>query len=310
MLDAYFKAMLDAAAEAGAPGLETIGPEGAREFYRGLGLDGDVNFPGLETRDLEVAGAAGPIKARLYTPKDAKTPAGPGLIYYHGGGWVIGDLETHDGVCRQLAVYSGMRVIAVDYRLAPEAPFPASFDDSVAAANWVFQHAAEIGFDPAKVGVGGDSAGGNLSAAVAIDLRDAGKHKLAFQMLLYPVTQVDRTTNSLRDLAEGYFLTKAGMDWFGDCLFVNGGDRSDPRVSVLYARSHADLPPAFVTTAGFDPLKDEGHEYVEKLKAAGVATEHKHYPGFIHGFYQMAGLSPAAALAVKEAAAAMKAALS
>ena len=308
MLDPYFKAMLDAAAEAGGPGIETLGAQGAREFYRSLGLDGDVSFADLDIHDLTVAGAAGPLKARLYAPKAAKTP-GPGLIYYHGGGWVIGDLETHDGVCRQLAAASGQRVLSVDYRLAPEHPFPASYEDAVASANWAFDHAAEIGFDPARIGLGGDSAGGNLAAAAAIALRDAGKHKLAFQLLLYPVTQVDRTTDSLRDLAEGYFLTKAGMDWFADSLFIGGGDRSDPRVSVLNASSHSDLAPAFVATGGFDPLKDEGREYAEKLKAAGVPTEHKHYPEFIHGFYQMAGLSPAAAAAVKEAAAKMKAAL-
>jgi acetyl esterase len=308
MLDPYFKAMLDAAAEAGGEPIEKLGVQAARDFYRSLGLDGDVAFPDLQVRDLTVAGPAGPIQARLYEPKSAPK-AGPGLVYYHGGGWVIGDLETHDGVCRQLAHHSGGRVLSVDYRLAPEHPFPASYDDCVAAANWAFEHAAEIGFDPARIGVGGDSAGGNLAAAAAIALRDAGKHKLAFQLLLYPVTQVDTTTNSLRDLAEGYFLTKAGMDWFGDCLFVDGGDRSDPRVSVLYASSHTDLPPAFVATAGFDPLKDEGKAYAEKLMAAGVETEHKHYSAFIHGFYQMAGLSPAAAEAVKEAAAKMKAAL-
>lgn len=308
MLDPQFKAMLDAAAEAGGAPIETLGPAAAREFYRNLGLDGDVSFDDLEIKDMTVPGPAGPMKARLYAVRGAKTP-GPGLVYYHGGGWVIGDLETHDGVCRQLAHESGVRILAVDYRLAPEAPFPASYDDCVAAANWAFEHAPEIGFDPAKIGVGGDSAGGNLAAAVSIALRDAGKHKLAFQLLLYPVTQVDRTTNSLRDLAEGYFLTKSGMDWFGDCLFVNGGDRSDPRVSVLNASSHTDLPPAFVATAGFDPLKDEGREYAEKLMAAGVTTEHKHYEAFIHGFYQMAGLSPAAKEAVKEAAAAMKKAL-
>ena len=308
MLDPYFKAMLDAAAEAGGPGIETLGAQGAREFYRSLGLDGDVGFPDLDIRDLTVAGAVGPLKARLYTTKAAKTP-GPGLVYYHGGGWVIGDLETHDGVCRQLAAASGQRVLSVDYRLAPEHPFPASHDDAVASANWAFEHAAEIGFDPARIGLGGDSAGGNLAAATAIALRDAGQHKLAFQLLLYPVTQLDRTTDSLRDLAEGYFLTKAGMDWFADSLFIEGGDRGDPRVSVLNAASHADLAPAFVATGGFDPLKDEGRDYAEKLKAAGVPTEHKHYPEFIHGFYQMAGLSPAAAAAVQEAAARMKAAL-
>jgi acetyl esterase len=308
MLDPYFKAMLDAAAATGGEPLQALGARGAREFYRSLALDGDVNFPDLVIRDLDVAGAAGPIKARLYAPKSAPTP-GPGLVYYHGGGWVIGDLETHDGVCRQLAHASGVRVLSVDYRLAPEHPFPASYDDAVASANWAFEHAAEIGFDPARIAVGGDSAGGNLSAAVAIALRDAGRHRLAFQMLLYPVTQTDRTTDSLRDLADGYFLTKAGMDWFIDSLFAQGGERSDPRVSVLNASSHAGLAPAFVATAGFDPLKDEGRDYAEKLKAAGVPTEHKHYPSFIHGFYQMAGLSPAAAEAVKEAAAKVKAAL-
>lgn len=308
MLDPFFKAMLDAAAAAGAPPMNTLGPQMAREVYRNLRLDGETSFPDLDVRDLTVAGGAGPIKARLYAPKGAAAP-GPGLVYYHGGGWVIGDLETHDGLCRQLAAHSGVRVLAVDYRLAPENPFPASYDDAVAAANWAFEHAAEIGFDPARIGLGGDSAGGNLAAATAIALRDAGAHQPAFQLLLYPVTQVDRVTNSLNELAEGFFLTKQGMDWFGDCLFAVGGDRSDPRVSVLNAASHADLPPAYVATAGFDPLKDEGRDYAEKLKAAGVATEHKHYPGFIHGFYQMAGLSPAAAAAVREAAAAMKAGL-
>ncbi len=251
MLDPYFKAMLDAAAEAGGPSIESLGPVGAREFYRSLGLDGDATYPDVAIRDLTVAGGAGPIKARLYTPKSAPTPGG-GLVYYHGGGWVIGDLETHDKLCRNLASSGGFRVLAVDYRLAPEAPFPASYDDAVAAANWAFDHAAEIGFDPAKVAVGGDSAGGNLAAAVAIALRDAGQHRLAFQLLLYPVTQVDRTTDSLRDLAEGYFLTKAGMDWFGDCLFAGGGDRGDARVSVLNAADHSGLAPAFVATGGYE----------------------------------------------------------
>ncbi|MDR3512074.1 MAG: alpha/beta hydrolase [Caulobacteraceae bacterium] len=308
MLDPYFKAMLDAAAAAGAPPLNALGPDAAREVYRSLRLDGEASYPDLDVRDLTVAGGVGPIGARLYTPKAAPTP-GPVLVYYHGGGWVIGDLETHDGLCRQLASASGVRVLSVDYRLAPENPFPAAYEDAVAAADWAFDHAAEVGFDPARIGLGGDSAGGNLAAAAAIALRDAGRWSPAFQLLFYPVTQVDRTTNSLRDLAEGFFLTKAGMDWFGDCLFAAGGERADPRVSVLNAASHTGLAPAFVATAGFDPLKDEGREYAERLAAAGVPTEHRHYPGFIHGFYQMAGLSPAAAAAVREAAEVMKAAL-
>ena len=308
MLDPFFKAMLDAAAAAGAPPMNTLGPAAARELYRNLRLDGDAAFPDLNVRDLTIAGGDGPIKARLYTPKTAPTP-GPGLVYYHGGGWVIGDLDTHDALCKQLASASGVRVLSVDYRLASEARFPAPHEDALAAAEWVFDHAAEIGFDPARVALGGDSAGGNLAAATAIALRDAGRRQPAFQLLLYPVTQIDRETASLRDLADGYFLTKAGMAWFAQCLMGEGGDDADPRVSVLNAASHGDLPPAFVATAGFDPLKDEGRAYAEKLAAAGVPVTHRHYDSFIHGFYQMAGLSPAAAAAVQEAAQALKAGL-
>ncbi|MDR3507423.1 MAG: alpha/beta hydrolase [Caulobacteraceae bacterium] len=306
MLDAQFKAMLDAAKQAAQPSLESLPVDMGRAIYRSLRTDGDVTYHG-QVRDLQVAGAAGPIGARLYTPKDAPA-SGPGLIFYHGGGFVIGDLESHDGLCRQLAEASGVRVLAVDYRLAPEAKFPAGHEDAVSAANWAFEHAAEIGFDTAHVAVGGDSAGGNLAASTAITLRDQGRYKLAFQLLLYPVVQFTGETESMRKLSEGYFLTKKGMDWFTACLFGDG-DKAHPQASVLLHPSLEGLPPALVVTAGFDPLKDEGRAYAEKLTVAGVTVEHREYARFIHGFYNMAGISPAVAPVVQETAAALKAAL-
>ena len=201
-----------------------------------------------------------------------------------------------------------MRIIAVDYRLAPEAKFPAGHDDAVAAANWVFAHAYEIGFDPARIAVGGDSAGGNLAASTAITLRDQGRNRIAFQLLLYPVVQFAGETESMNKLAEGYFLTKKGMDWFAASLFGDG-DKADPRASVLLTPSLAGLPPALVVTAGFDPLKDEGRAYAEKLKDAGVVTQHREYAKFIHGFYNMAGISPAVPPVIEETAQTLKAAL-
>ena len=307
MLDLQFKAMLDAARAAAQPTLDSLPVDVGRAIYRSLKTDGDVVFRG-QSRDLQVAGAAGPIGARLYTPAGAPA-VGPGLIYYHGGGFVIGDLETHDGLCRRLAEASGVRIIAIDYRLAPENKFPAPHDDALAAANWVFDHAAEIGFDPAHVAVGGDSAGGNLAASTAIALRDQGRHRLAFQLLLYPVVQFTGETESMRKLADGYFLTKKGMDWFTQCLFGQGGNAADPRAGVLLNPDLSRLPPALVVTAGFDPLKDEGRAYADKLKAAGVTVEHREYDGFIHGFYNMAGVSSAVPPVIEATAQALKAAL-
>jgi acetyl esterase len=292
MLDPYFKAMLDAAAEANAPGLDTLPPEAAREVYRTLKFGEEPPIGPVDARDFTVPGKAGPVPVRLYTPKDAPATT-PGIVFFHGGGWVIGDLETHDDVCRRLADMTGYRVLAVDYRLAPENPFPASHDDCVSATEWAFDHAAEIGFDPARIATCGDSAGGNLAASVAITLRDHGRHALAMQVLMYPVTTFTVTTESMDRLAEGYFLTKAGMIYFRDALFGNTGLGSDPRVSVLDVTNLGGLAPAFVSTAGFDPLSDEGAAYAKALDAAGVDVEHHHYEGFIHGFYNLAALAPA-----------------
>ncbi len=306
MLDVQLKAMLDAARDAALPAMETLPVEVGRMAYREMRADGDVTFTGV-TRDLKVDGAVGVLDARLYTPSGAPDP-GPGMVFYHGGGFVIGDLESHDGLCRRLVEASGARILAIDYRLAPEAKFPAAHEDAVAAANWAFEHAAEIGFDPARIAVGGDSAGGNLAASTAITLRDQGRYKLAFQLLLYPVVQFTGETQSMRKLADGFFLTKKAMDWFTGCLFGDA-DKAHPQASVLLHPALEGLPPAFVATAGFDPLKDEGRAYAEKLIAAGVQVEHREYANFIHGFYNMAGVSAAIPRVIEETAKALKAGL-
>lgn len=305
MLDPYFKAMLDAAAEAGAPPLNTLPPEAAREVYRTLKFGEEPPIGPVETRDFTVPGKAGPVAVRHYTPKGAADVT-PGIVFFHGGGWVIGDLQTHDDVCRRLADLTGYRVLAVDYRLAPENPFPASHDDCLSATQWAFENAASIGFDPARIATCGDSAGGNLSASIAISLRDEGRHKLAMQVLMYPVTTFTVTTESMDRLAEGYFLTKEGMIYFRDALFGDTGLGHDPRVSVLDVSDLSGLPKAFVSTAGFDPLSDEGAAYAKALADAGVEVEHHHYESFIHGFYNLAALAPAVLAAYDDVVASLK----
>jgi acetyl esterase len=313
MLDPDFKALLEAEAAAAAaapdtPPMEALPPEVLRAFYQQLRISQNVRTSpkDVEARDLQVDGAQGPIPARLYTPAAAQTP-GPCLVYFHGGGWVIGDLETHDGHCRRLAAFSGARVLAVDYRLAPEFPFPAGHDDALAATKWAFDHAAGLGVDPARIGVGGDSAGGNLAAAVALDLRGDSQRRLKFQLLLYPATSPVAPTKSRRE-RDGPVLTTGVMDWFEKCLAAAGhpeGLRAMPgRQSRL-----ANLPPAFVATAGFDPLEDEGRDYARALIAAGGLAEHADHPTLVHDFYVMGDISPAVIEAARRAGAAIRAAL-
>jgi len=309
-LDPHFKAMLEEAARDAPemPPLDLVPIEMLRAGYRAqrVGQNAASSPADVEARDLAVAGADGPIAARLYTPHGA-LPPGPCLVYFHGGGFVIGDLETHDGHCRRLAVFSGARVLAVDYRLAPEYPFPASHDDALAATRWAFDHAAEIGVDPSRIGVGGDSAGGNLAAAVAIDLRGDRAHRLKFQLLLYPALWPLEATASKRD-RDGPVLSKEAMAFFEKSLAADthpGGVRAAP----AQAADLAGLPPALVVTAGHDPLEDEGRDYAKALQAAGVAARHLSYPTLVHDFYIMGDVSPAVAEAARETAAALRAAL-
>jgi len=246
--------------------------------------------------------------ARLYAPQLA-TASGPGLIYFHGGGLLIGDLDTLGVFCRLVAAQSGVRVLSVDYRLAPEARFPAAHDDALAATLWAFDHAAEIGFDPARIAIGGDSAGGNLAASAAIALRDRGGPALRWQMLLYPLVQFVGDGPSLQTLGDRSYLTRKGVDWFNTALFGDLELAADPRAAVIDTDSLAGLPPAFIRTAGFDPLKDQGRAYAERLRAAGVSVDFAEYPRFIHGFYSMSKIAPVVLPAIAEAARALKAAL-
>ena len=310
-MDPHIKAMIDEAAAAAegqpAPPLDAIPPEMIRAGYRMQRTAQNLTAPkDVEVRDLQVDGADGPIGARLYTPAGAPSVT-PGLVYFHGGGFAIGDLETHDGHCRRLASFAGVRVLAVDYRLAPEHPFPAGHDDALASVKWAFDHAAEIGFDRARIAVGGCSAGGNLAASVSIDLKNDPKRRLAFQLLLYPGIWPDVETQSRKDL-DGPILTKAAIAWFDKCLAV--GDHPQGARANLGARADvAGTPPALVVTAGYDPLKDEGRDYAARLNAAGVKATHVEYPDMVHDFYIMGDVSPAVGEAARETAAALKAAL-
>lgn len=232
----------------------------------------------------KIPGAAGEIGIRIYTPEGAGPF--PVLSYFHGGGWVIGDLETHDGVCRELAAGAGVIVVAVDYRLAPEHRFPAAPDDCVAAVKWVAANAASFKGDATRLAVGGDSAGGNLSAVVAQTLRDSKGPALAAQLLIYPVTRVDGVASkSMVENAEGYLLQRKDMDWFCGHYLKSPSDGHQPKASPILAKNLAGLPPALVLTCEFDPLRDEGEDYGRALQAAGVKTTVSRYDGTIHAAF-------------------------
>lgn len=251
------------------------------------------------SRDLQVRGAEGPLPARLYEPPGA----GQGLlVFFHGGGWVIGSLESHDSVCRALARRSGQRVLAVDYRLAPEHPFPAPAEDALASYRWACDHAAELGVNPSRIAVGGDSAGGNLAAVVA----QGPDPKPCLQLLIYPGLDLVEETRSHELFVEGFLLAVADIRWFQDHHVPDVAQRSDLRASPGRATELAGLPPACVITAGFDPLRDEGRDFARRLQAAGVSTEDLCYPGLVHGFLHLAAAVPAADAALDDAARALR----
>ena len=262
--------------------------------------------PMARVEDMTIPGPAGDMSARLYVALGAPRAPQPLLVYYHGGGFVIGDLETHDGVCRFLADFAGCRVLSVDYRLAPEHPFPAPVDDAVAAFAWAAEQAAELGADPARVAVGGDSAGGNLTAAVCLQARDGGGHRPAMQLLLYPVTDAIGSQASRDTFAEGFLLTRNDMDWFVGRYLPDGCDPADPRVSMMRAPDVSDLPPAYVATAGFDPLRDEAETYATRMREAGVTVALQRHPGLIHGFANLTAICPNARAAMLEVAGALR----
>jgi acetyl esterase len=253
-----------------------------------------------EVRDLTAAG----LPARLYVP-DEPGP-NPLLVYFHGGGFVAGDLETHDAPCRVLCRHGGVRVLAIDYRRAPEHPFPAWVEDALAAYDWARAHAAELGADPARIAVGGDSAGGNLATVIAQARRDAPP---ALQLLLYPSVDVTGPRRSHELFAEGFFLTSALVDWYAGHFLPEGSDASDPRRSPLLAPDLSGLAPAIVITCGFDPLRDEGEDYAARLREAGVPVLAHRFRGMFHGFINSVGASPACRGAITEVAGMLRARL-
>ncbi len=258
--------------------------------------------------DRTIDGPGGPLTLRFYAPDGLTGPA-PALVFFHGGGWIYGDLDSHDALCRFLAEKAQVRVIAVDYRLGPEAPFPAAFDDSWAAWRWITEHAESIGIDAGRLAVGGDSAGGNLAALVAQHAANADGAKPVFQLLIYPATDFVETSESRATYVDGFYLTKAFMDLAEANYLLGDVDRADNRLSPL-RQDVAGLAPAYVVTAGFDPLLDEGKAYADKLAAAGVPVEYVCEGGLIHGFANMVGLGSSAPDAMRRAAAALQRGLS
>jgi acetyl esterase len=263
-------------------------------------------LPMARVEGLELPGPAGKIRCRFYVPLGKASRPRPLLVYFHGGGWVIGDLDTHDGLCRFLSTNADVAVLSVDYRLAPEHPFPAAIEDASAAFAWAAAEAEKLDVDASRIAVGGDSAGGNLAAAVSLLARDDGGPKPAMQLLIYPVTDAAGRQPSRDLFATGFMLTQADMDWFDHHYLPEGTDVTDPRVSMLGAESLADLPPAYVTTAGFDPLRDEGEIYAERMREAGVRVALRRHPGLVHSFANMTAFSPSARAAMLEVAGALR----
>ncbi len=262
-------------------------------------------------RETAVAGADGPLRARLYVPHEASdSEPGPLVVYYHGGGWVVGDLDTHDQPCRLLARSSGARLLSVDYRLAPEHRFPAAVEDALAAYRDVSARAGELGGDPARIALAGDSAGAHLAAVTAQQALAAGGPEPAFQLLIYPVTDCANVAPSRLTFAEGFGLTKENMDWYEQQFLTDEQDRRDPRVSPLLSEDLAGVAPTLVVTAGFDPLRDEGEAYALRLRAAGVHTILRRHPGYVHGFIHALALGPGPHEAVAEMGGVVRAALS
>jgi acetyl esterase len=291
----------------GRPPIETLTPPQARQAYlasRAI-LQPDPE-PVAEVLALAATGPAGPIPLRLYRGQGAdKGRPQPALVYFHGGGWVIGDLESHDQVCRAFANAIPAVVVAVDYRLAPEHKFPAAAEDAIAATRWIAGNAASLGIDAAKLAVGGDSAGGNLAAVVSLDARDRGGPRLVHQVLIYPGTDMRMGWPSLERHAQQLPLTRAGMDWFVAHYLRSPEDKKDWRASPLMA-SLERLPPALVITAGFDPLCDEGEAYAAALRKAGVPVAHERFEGQIHGFVSMGRIIADAARAIGMGAEALR----
>jgi acetyl esterase len=302
-LDPQAKALIDLIDSSGGFALTAdTEPQQLRDLYGALSVPVTIAVHHVE--DRVVHGPSGQIPVRVYRPEGADPK--PAIVYYHGGGWVIGSLETHDDGCRALANAVDAVVVSVDYGLAPEHRFPEPVNDAVAALGWVHEHAADLGVDAARIAVAGDSAGGNLAAVIAQIARDAGGPAICFQLLIYPVTDYEFDSASMNDNAEGYFLTRDAMRWFYGHYLNDPAEGADPRVSPVRASDLSGLPPAFVITAEFDPLRDQGMAYATAMRDAGTAVEARTYPGMFHGFISMVAFLDAGKIAFDDAVAALR----
>ncbi len=265
-----------------------------------------IERPGAEPGETP-EGQPGDLRIRTYRPKNLAEPA-PALLWFHGGGWVVGSIETTDAICRGLADGAGIAVISVEYRMGPDDPYPAAIEDAELAWDWLAANAGPLGFDPARLAVGGDSAGGNIAAVLA-HLAQGKAIAPAFQFLIYPATHMGGDYPSATENARGYMLEKTTMDWFQNHYMGDSGDPADPRAAPLLFPDFAGLAPAHIQTAGYDPLRDEGAAYAEKMAAAGVAVDHKHHAGLLHGYFNMTGAIEAADAAFQDGVAALRVAL-
>ena len=311
MIHPQTQALLALMIERGVPPTHTLSPTDARAFYRERRSYTQPAAPAVaSSRDLQATGPQGTIALRLIRPAGSdESDVLPVLVYYHGGGWVIGDLDTHDTLCRQLANSAGCAVVAVDYRLGPEHRFPAAVIDAVAATHWVRAHAAELRVDASRLAIGGDSAGGNLAAVVALSARESGDLPIVFQLLIYPATDQHRAFPSHASNGKGYMLETESMDYYSGHYIADKAQYNDWRASPLLHADLSKLPPALVLTAGFDPLRDEGAAYAEKLTAAGNRASYVCFERQIHGFITMGKLLDEANSAVRLCAAELKHAL-
>lgn len=297
-LDPALNVVLEQLNAGDGPKLHEVSPELARTFFDSMQVPmAEIAIEHVE--DSHFPGPSSEISLRIYRPaSDVPLPV---LVYFHGGGWVIGSIESHDGTCRALASGANCAVISVEYRLAPENPYPAAADDCFAALEWVAKNADPLGIDGTRIAVGGDSAGGNLAAAVSLMARDRDATTISLQLLIYPVTDADFETGSYHENATGYLLERASMEWFWGHYVPDVSQRNDAYAAPLQAKSLRNLPPALVITAEFDPLRDEGEAFASRLKEAGVPTTLTRYDGMIHGFFGMGMIAEGARQAVAEA---------
>jgi acetyl esterase len=299
-LDPDAQALADALDQLMPAPMHQLGVAGARAFLDELGRQAPAPPPVHAVTDREIPGPAGPIPVRVYRPSDE--PDLPVLLYLHGGGWTIGTLDGVEALCRELCTRAGCLVVSVDYRLAPEHPFPAAIEDAYAAARWVAEHGSELGGDGTRLAIGGDSAGGNLAAAVSLLARDAGGPAIALQLLAYPATEYALERPSWLEHAKAPLLTTDDVVWFWGQYLPDASDRADPRATPNSAASLAGLPPTFVLTAEYDPIRDDGEAYAARLTQDGVDVTHVRYPGVFHGFFTMVGMLARTDVAIQDAA--------